>query len=96
MTNAADLSPARRIGALVFLLTGYFFYAWSWNTVDILRPYIQADLGLSSPSTLLQTALTAVVSSFRQRKPSRVFTENLCIFHFQIIRQKGISDGAHR
>ncbi|MCA6320771.1 MAG: hypothetical protein IM652_03920, partial [Phenylobacterium sp.] len=47
MTNAADLSPARRIGALVFLLTGYFFYAWSWNTVDILRPYIQADLGLS-------------------------------------------------
>ena len=45
--NAAELSPARRYGALAFLLVAYFCYAWSWNTVDILRPYIKASLGLT-------------------------------------------------
>ncbi len=45
--NAADLSPARRYGALGFLLVAYFCYAWSWNTVDILRPYIKASLQLT-------------------------------------------------
>ena len=45
--NAADLSPARRFGALGFLLVAYFCYAWSWNTVDILRPYIKESLNLS-------------------------------------------------
>jgi MFS family permease len=44
----ADAMPlARRVAALAFLLVGYFFYAWSWNTVDILRPYIQQSLGLT-------------------------------------------------
>lgn len=47
MIRAEDLSRSRRLAALAFLLVGYFFYAWSWNTVDILRPYIQEDLGLS-------------------------------------------------
>jgi MFS family permease len=47
MTRAEDLSIGRRVAALSFLLTAYFFYAWSWNTVDILRPYIQESLGLS-------------------------------------------------
>jgi MFS family permease len=45
--NAADLTPARRYGALGFLLIAYFCYAWSWNTVDILRPYIKDSLNLS-------------------------------------------------
>ena len=45
--HAADLSPARRYGALGFLLVAYFCYAWSWNTVDILRPYIKASLQLT-------------------------------------------------
>jgi MFS family permease len=45
--SAADLPPARRYGALAFLLVAYFCYAWSWNTVDILRPYIKASLQLS-------------------------------------------------
>jgi hypothetical protein len=36
--NVADQpSRVRRIRALAFLMIGYFFYAWSWNTVDILR-----------------------------------------------------------
>ncbi|MEY2730136.1 MAG: hypothetical protein RL584_1262, partial [Pseudomonadota bacterium] len=30
-----------------FLLVAYFFYAWSWNTIDILRPYIRESLGLT-------------------------------------------------
>jgi MFS family permease len=47
MQRAEDISQTRRIAALVFLLIGYFFYAWSWNTVDILRPYIKDDLGLT-------------------------------------------------
>jgi MFS family permease len=45
--DAADLSPTRRYLALGFLLIAYFCYAWSWNTVDILRPYIQDDMRLS-------------------------------------------------
>ncbi len=47
MIDARAMPPARRIAALAFLLIAYFFYAWSWNTVDILRPYIKEDLGLS-------------------------------------------------
>jgi MFS family permease len=45
--NAADLSPRQRYGALAFLLIAYFCYAWSWNTVDILRPYIKDSLKLT-------------------------------------------------
>lgn len=45
--DAAALSPARRYGALAFLLIAYFCYAWSWNTVDILRPYIKDSLRLT-------------------------------------------------
>jgi MFS family permease len=45
--NAADLSPMQRYGALAFLLIAYFCYAWSWNTVDILRPYIKESLKLT-------------------------------------------------
>lgn len=40
-------SRGRRIGALTFLMVGYFFYAWSWNTVDILRPYLREEFHLS-------------------------------------------------
>jgi MFS family permease len=47
MIRAEDISRTRRISALAFLMVGYFFYAWSWNTVDILRPYIRQGLGLS-------------------------------------------------
>lgn len=45
--NARDLGLARRGTALGFLLLGYFFYAWSWNTTDVLRPYIKDSLGLT-------------------------------------------------
>ncbi len=45
--RAEDLTTTRRIGAFVFLLVAYFFYAWSWNTVDILRPYIKDSIGLT-------------------------------------------------
>lgn len=45
--RAEDLSLARRLGALAFLASAYILYSWSWNTVDVLRPYIAADLGLS-------------------------------------------------
>ncbi len=47
MIDARDLSRSRRFAALGFLLLAYFFYAWSWNTVDILRPYIKDSLNLS-------------------------------------------------
>jgi MFS family permease len=47
MIRAQDFSQARRFGALAFLLVAYFFYAWSWNTVDILRPYIKESLRLT-------------------------------------------------
>ena len=47
MVSAEDLSLRRRVAALVFICLAYACYAWAWNTVDILRPYIRADLGLS-------------------------------------------------
>jgi MFS family permease len=46
LTRAEDLPLARRVGAFVFITVAYFFYAWSFNTVDVLRPYIAEDLGL--------------------------------------------------
>ncbi len=45
--DAAAIPLPRRVAALGFLLVAYFFYAWSWNTVDILRPYIKDTLGLT-------------------------------------------------
>jgi MFS family permease len=47
MIRAQEFSQARRFGALAFLLIAYFFYAWSFNTVDILRPYIKESLNLT-------------------------------------------------
>ncbi len=47
MLRAEDLSRARRYGALAFLMLGYFFYAWAWNTVDILRPYLRDSVGMT-------------------------------------------------
>jgi MFS family permease len=45
--RAEDLSNTRRIGALAFVLAAYFCYAWAFNTVDILRPYIRDSVGLT-------------------------------------------------
>lgn len=47
--RAEDLSAVRRGAALAFLALAYIFYAWAWNSVDVLRPYIAADLRLSLP-----------------------------------------------
>ena len=50
--NATQLSPVQRYSALAFLLIAYFCYAWSWNTVDILRPYIKDSLTLTESGSL--------------------------------------------
>ena len=42
-----DLPLSRRLIAFGFLLIAEFFYGWAWNTVDILRPFLRASLGLS-------------------------------------------------
>lgn len=47
MTRAEDLSLARRWTAFAFLMVAEFFYGWSWNTVDVLRPQIRESLGLT-------------------------------------------------
>lgn len=47
LVRADELGLPRRAMALAFLLVAYFFYAWSWNTIDILRPYIKDSLGLT-------------------------------------------------
>ena len=43
---AAELSTARRVGVLALLLATEFFYGWTWNSVDVLRPYVRDALGL--------------------------------------------------
>lgn len=45
--NAETMSRSRKLCALAYLATAYILYSWSWNTVDVLRPYIAEDLGLS-------------------------------------------------
>lgn len=45
--NAETMSRTRKLMALAYLASAYILYSWSWNTVDVLRPYIAADLGLS-------------------------------------------------
>ena len=45
--QAEDLSLARRATAFAFIAIAYFCYGWSFNTVDVLRPYIAQDLGLA-------------------------------------------------
>ncbi|MGI4880183.1 MAG: MFS transporter [Janthinobacterium lividum] len=40
--------PLRRaVIAFAFLMVAEFFYAWAWNTVDVLRPFIRDTLHLS-------------------------------------------------
>ncbi len=66
LVYADDIPLHRRVAALAFLLVAYFFYAWSWNTVDILRPYIQESLGLTltqSGSVYTLQAVGALVGS---------------------------------
>jgi MFS family permease len=45
--RAEDISLSRRSTAFVLLMVFEFFYGWSWNTVDVLRPQIREELGLT-------------------------------------------------
>ena len=45
--RAESLPLARRVGAFALLLFIYFWYAWAFNTVDVLRPYIAQALQLT-------------------------------------------------
>lgn len=45
--RAEDISASRRWTAFAFLMIAEFFYGWSWNTVDVLRPQIRESLGLT-------------------------------------------------
>lgn len=45
--RAESLPLSRRAGAFLFLMVAEFFYGWSWNTVDVLRPQLRAELGLT-------------------------------------------------
>jgi MFS family permease len=46
-TRAEDIPASRRVGAFALLMIFEFFYGWSWNTVDVLRPQIRESLGLT-------------------------------------------------
>lgn len=47
MTRAEDLPLTRRWLAFGYLMIAEFFYGWTWNTVDVLRPQIRDSLGLT-------------------------------------------------
>ncbi len=43
-----DVPPfSRAVIAFAFLMVAEFFYSWSWNSVDVLRPFMRDSLGLS-------------------------------------------------
>lgn len=65
-TRAEDLSAPRRWTAFAFLMIAEYFYGWSWNTVDILRPQIRDQLGLTltqAGSTYTTQSLGALVGA---------------------------------
>ena len=45
--RAEDIPVPRRVFAFAFFMLADFFYGWSWNTADVLRPDIRATLGLT-------------------------------------------------
>ena len=45
--RAEDIPLSRRVLAFGFFMVADFFYGWSWNTVDVLRPDIRAALHLT-------------------------------------------------
>jgi MFS family permease len=47
LLRAEDIALSRRTTAFVLLMVFEFFYGWSWNTVDVLRPQIREELGLT-------------------------------------------------
>jgi MFS family permease len=47
VVRAEDIALSRRTTAFVLLMVFEFFYGWSWNTVDVLRPQIREELGLT-------------------------------------------------
>ena len=60
MIRAEDISFNRRLISFVFLMVFDFFYGWSWNTVDLLRPDIRAALDLTlGEAALMYTAQSA-------------------------------------
>lgn len=54
MSASAPLSRARRLTIFAALMVGEFLYGWAWNSVDVLRPFQRAALGL----TLVQAGST--------------------------------------
>jgi len=47
LVRTESLSLTRRLSAFALLMFFEFFYGWSFNTVDVLRPQLRASLGLS-------------------------------------------------
>ncbi len=47
MIRAEDIPTSRRVIAFAFFMVADFFYGWSWNTADLLRPDIRAALDLT-------------------------------------------------
>jgi MFS family permease len=45
--RAEDIPRSRRALAFLLLMIFEFFYGWSWNTVDVLRPQFRAQMGLT-------------------------------------------------
>ena len=57
LIRAEDIPFGRRLVAFCFVLIFDFFYGWSWNTVDLLRPDIRAAFGLGlADVSLMYTA----------------------------------------
>ena len=56
-TRAEDIPFGRRVLAFAFLMVFDFYYGWSWNTADVLRPDIRAALDLElAEAALMYTA----------------------------------------
>lgn len=45
--NIPVMTLRRRLLIFAALMLSEFFYGWAWNTVDVLRPFQRASLGLS-------------------------------------------------
>ena len=70
--EAGQLPLPRRLAIMLLLIASEFLYGWAWNTVDVLRPYLQQSLHLSR----LQAG-----SMYSAQGPGALFTAVLPLDH---------------
>ncbi len=96
------LSQKRRLAIFALLVISEFLYGWAWNSVDVLRPFLRASLGLN----LLQAGSTysaqgagaligAVMIGQLADRFGRRLMLSILIFGYGIVLLAGVAVGTY-